>query len=349
MRGGICMGCMKVALTPDTKLRGTPVAPLIHESGDVEMVDDSSKAASTSEPPCEETSEEVLFRCVTCKRLAHYEHLPVPSDLQHQMEPGDAVALAEYYQQTTDWQCADCSSYTYKVDKILAWRPYPSDAVEPVRKHGEVPNIKSQLPREYLVKWVDRSYRRAQWVPHMWLASMASAMLKFFLTNGPKVELVAGPLPSANATEDANAETAPLLEIDAEESRDSSAQPDAKPLGLPSDPTLDAELRIPPLWRTVDCVLDVLLWAPHKRHQKTKPIKKKARAHVDSGDEVDEDPHIQAEYAAAFDDGEQPSENYTDSVEDFQKRMGRDIAVEDIDRVIWAFIKWADMGYDECQ
>lgn len=107
-----------------------------------------SNVAARPPPP-------LLFRCVTCLRPAHYEHLaPLQADEDTRMPP---ARLALEYQEF-HWQCKDCHSWTSNVDKILAWRPYPADAKEPEYAPGEVPPIKDALPREYLVKWEDRSY-----------------------------------------------------------------------------------------------------------------------------------------------------------------------------------------------
>jgi hypothetical protein len=81
------------------------------------------------------------------------------------LEPDCNIAdIAEHYRQLKSWLCAECSSFRYGVDKILAWRPYPADAVEVFTDPKEIPNYKSH---KYLIKWSGRSYRRVQWVPHM--------------------------------------------------------------------------------------------------------------------------------------------------------------------------------------
>ena len=42
--------------------------------------------------------------------------------------------------------------------KVIAWRPMPADAKEDLQLE-EIPNYKDPLPREYLVKWVNRGFR----------------------------------------------------------------------------------------------------------------------------------------------------------------------------------------------
>ena len=267
VRGGICMGCMDTALEPDPsrfKMDET-TNPNQHLKNADDMV---MKDATTREPVIHSLARELLFRCFTCKRLAHYSHLPTPPSLDNPTIP----EVAEHYQQSKSWLCADCSSYKYGLDKILAWRPYPLDALEHGLATAAVSNYKTPLPREYLVKWTGRSYRRVEWVPHMWLVSTNQAKLKNFIFGGPKVELLKKP---------AEPEPADMMEVDEvvlvnplEQKSDSRASSLLAGSVLGALP--DAEQRIPPAWKTVDRVLDVLLWRPTPKkgisHRKRKKV-----------------------------------------------------------------------------
>jgi chromodomain-helicase-DNA-binding protein 4 len=382
MKGGSCMHCMEVALEPDACLltkasaRLTPPrsdlervtnAPGGTKDGDVTMMDGtidpvptiSTAAADTD--PVSGTPYELLFRCLTCRRLAHYAHLRNPN-----ADDADSVQLAEYYQEITEWRCADCYSFIYGLDKILAWRPYPPSSTEHSWPAGEVPNVKNPLPREYLVKWTDRSYRRTQWVPHLWLASTHPGALRNFLVSGPKVELLPEPLLMDYGMEadGKRFSVEPTFEIGVGDARGSS-EPDKTISTLPSDSCPDAERRIPPAWKTVDRVLDVLLWYPQKRAleqaaQRRKERKSRSKgknnskgkggSHADSDEEEefdDKNSDIEGEYLAAFKDGEQPSENLTETLEEYQARTGKEFGNPEIDVVVWAFFKWDDLGYDE--
>ncbi|KAG6818079.1 hypothetical protein H0H87_009234 [Tephrocybe sp. NHM501043] len=293
----------------------------------------------------------LLFRCLTCKRLAHYEHLPPPS-------PDDDVdEIAQHY--TQSWLCADCASYTFGVDKIIAWRLYPSTASEPPRPTYEPPNYKSSLPREYLVKWLDRSFRRVQWVPHMWLLSTHPAKLKNFILGGSKVDL----LEYADASEKDNDLSGPTFEI-GDESRASSVKPGGNTPILPQDAIPDAERRIPPAWKTIDRLLDVLLWrcskskgseagdlgtAQSKTKNKGKGKDTGSITVMDNPDQFEDglDEDMLEERELAFDEGEQPSDELVETVSSWEARTGRDFTEEDIELVAWAFIKWQELGYDE--
>ncbi|EPQ60503.1 hypothetical protein GLOTRDRAFT_68181 [Gloeophyllum trabeum ATCC 11539] len=376
-KGGVCMGCMEDILDGSSdSVRAypgrSPTTPLLNtgESADVEMKDlisDSAEEGAKASP------RELLFRCFTCKRVAHYAHLRTPSGFDDTEGHPTAVELAEYYQAGTKWLCADCVSYTFSLDKILAWRPYPPTAAIPSGPTRDVPNYRSNLPREYLVKWADRSYRRLTWVPHMWLATMHGQKLKNFIETGPKVPLLSEPLPEANGP---TTKTAQNSEEEVENNALESSPPtavtnDEVPSnritfipGLPPPPLSDAERRIPSSWKTVDRVLDALFWCPSKRDgtkkqggRKKQSTRRKARKRTseDTDDELLDEEYDEARYTderdAAFDQGEQPSADLTETLDEWEERTGHTLTVEDvdklIDRVVWAFIKWDDMGYEE--
>lgn len=365
------MGCLEVALKPDTSAdtrKEVLVAPSVFPDGDLDMADGTKDVEKKQVDGLAEESasqQELLFRCFTCKRLSHYRHLPVPDDYKDE-DAVDSVMLAEYYQSTTEWLCGDCSSYTWELDKILAWRPYPSTGVEPTRAANESLNHKSPLPREYLVKWLDRSYRRTQWVPHMWLVTTHGAKLKNFLNGGAKVQLLEEPLPEEDEIEadsepkkvanEGSAVTIPF-DVDAKADQDVSVD-DSKALALPSGAMPDAQRRIPLAWKTVDRVLDVLLWRPAKREEfgkKKAQGKRKGKKGVVASEEEDDDDDddnaendlANAEFESAFVDGEQPSGHLTETVREWEKRTSQNITTEQIKNVVWAFIKWDDLPYDE--
>lgn len=317
------MGCMEEALPPDPKsqLKG---ASETDKSGDVIMVD---------APPILSTAgghSEFLFRCLTCKRLAHYEHLTKPES-----SIGDYITdIAQYYQKR--WLCHDCLSFVYPLDLILAWRPYPPNAIEPPRDVNEPVHYKSRLPREYLVKWQDRSYRRTSWVPHMWLVSTHPSKLNNFLTKGPNVDLTEGSITGEMAVDDDQPSGLFAVSRDPSEKRETPAH------SLPNAAVPDAEDRIPLPWKTVDRVLDVLLWRSTTKKQ-GKQGKGRVTKVIESDEEDEED---KAAYDYVFESGEQPDRDRTETLEHWEKRTREKFSLKDIDKVVWAFIKWEDLGYD---
>ncbi|KAG6331283.1 hypothetical protein ID866_7805 [Astraeus odoratus] len=350
MKGGICMYCNECAVESDVSAsRQQPVrnsTAVLHEEYTSEQVipaaidgtshDIPTISADVSKPP-----RELTFRCVSCKRLAHYRHMPDPRDATSFQSDAER---AHYYQTENSWQCADCASFIYPLDKILAWRPYPPDAVEPTLPDYS-PDIRAALPREYLVKWAGRSYRRVQWVPHMWLAATYFMKLKNFLATGPRVELLRDPVTDSNVDADQSGSGAQSSTSQPKIDSLSNSRRRARSENSSSEPLKDALLRIPPAWKTVDRILDVQLW-----HPPASPTKGRSRRRLamDSGDEADALPRaLQVQRDRAFEDGEQPDDELLESVDEWQSRTKKKLRLEHIDQVIWAFIKWDDLGYDE--
>jgi chromodomain-helicase-DNA-binding protein 4 len=274
--------------------------------------------------------------------------MPVPEELEprfNQKNASHRAKVATTYQTDNLWNCDDCYSYKDKVEKILAWRSDGSPE-QPTFPVGQPPPPKVILPREYLVKWQDRGYRRAAWVHHGWLAATHAGLLRSFLVSGPRVELLKEAVAEDKV---ANEFAEGGIGHVADDSRDSSARPDeeAHVPGL-LGPIPDAHRRIPPAWKTTDRVLDCLLF--HVPPKKGK-FKKKTRRRSPATDSEEEDEEIDAEASRemerVFTYGEEPNDEYTETVEGFERRTGDRLSVDDVDRVIWAFIKWDDLGYED--
>lgn len=333
------MGCMETALEPDPFQSKSSRSAFKDASDDDVIMENAEKSSS----PVYALARELLFRCFTCKRLAHYAHLPTPPML----EPDSGVAdIAEHYQQMKSWLCADCSSFRYGLDKILAWRPYPADAVETSTDPKGIPNYKAQLPREYLVKWSGRSYRRVQWVPHMWLVSTNPSKLKNFISGGSKVELLQEPTVVDDALE-ADAEPITLFEHEPE-SRGTSVKASDDTIKTWLSALPDAERRIPLPWKDIDRVLDVVLWRPTtlkkvpRRKGRQMPSGSDEEEREGSGDVDDERVRLSN---LVFDQGEEPPAHLTETVKEWETHDN--LEKSDIDHVVWAFIKWDELGYDE--
>ncbi|KAF8898923.1 SNF2 family N-terminal domain-containing protein [Infundibulicybe gibba] len=337
-RGGICMGCMETALEADNYMDPKLPEPPATPDSDHPMKDATMNEHTTSSGANKHHSAtELLFRCLTCKRLAHYRHLPIPKSLSADVDP---IGLAVYYQDN-NWLCGDCLSFTNSVDKIIAWRSYPANASQPIDPPNEPPHYKNALPREYLVKWMDRSYQRAQWVPHMWLLATHPAKLKNFLFGGTRVALLSGTLEESVPSTDGPAQ----LFHEAGESRASSTKPGTSTPGLPQDPIPDAERRIPIAWKTIDRLLDVLLWSPKRR--KVKKRGKRGNIEIQLVDSDEDEDGTSEGFQLALDQGIQPDPSFTESIIDWETRTGEEFTTDNIGQVVWAFIKWDDLGYEE--
>lgn len=73
--------------------------------------------------------------------------------------------------------------WVFDVDKVIAWRPSPADAVEEPLAPGEPADYRKNLPREYLVKWDQLGFRHVECVA---LCVSSPALLVRLLTlHGP--------------------------------------------------------------------------------------------------------------------------------------------------------------------
>ncbi|KAL5533979.1 hypothetical protein ACEPAG_439 [Sanghuangporus baumii] len=345
-KGGICMVCHKTAVESEQKA-SLPTSGSLPDAG--KTTEDAIGKDDPAEPKSLlaelEPGHELLFRCNTCKRLAHYAHLPVEDE---DLSP---VEIARFYQKDNDWQCDDCASYIFRLDKIIAWRPFfPANASDKYMSSPEDANYKENLPREYLVKWVDRSYRRVEWVPHMWLVATHYAKLKNFYSSGPRLPLLNGAeVATSVPVVKENTNDLALANTEDEKSRATSADIEhtLAETDVPPPPMLDAESRIPPRWKIVDRVLDVLIWAPRKLKGRP-PKKQKSKQRIDDHDsEAEASPEAREEFDRALDFGDQPSADVTETIEEFERRTGVELGEEHIGRVIWAFLKWDDLLYEE--
>jgi chromodomain-helicase-DNA-binding protein 4 len=275
---------------------------------------------------------ELFFRCQTCKRMAHYEHLRPPTP----EEEGNAILLAQLYQD--NWTCSDCDALIYDVDKILAWRPYPPNAIQPTPDDAAA-KYKVPLPREYLIKWKDRSYRRTSWVSHMWLLSKSQAKLRHFLLNGSSVALLPRPVEAGEHSADVTGQRKPgLFEGEPLELSPDAENEETKAHHAFSREALpNAMMHIPPEWKTVDRVLDVLFW----RH---KPLQKGSKRKQTADNEYKEE--LESIQRQTRESGEKPDARYTETLQDRMLKNGQ-IFDMDLKDVAWGFFKWEDLGYEE--
>ncbi|KAG1732816.1 hypothetical protein EDB19DRAFT_2002934 [Suillus lakei] len=75
------------------------------------------------------------FICANCMKGSISSCPLSPSSCPDIFDPDDPasvddIQLASFYQFKTGWRRADCFSYEYTTDKILAWHPHPANAVE---------------------------------------------------------------------------------------------------------------------------------------------------------------------------------------------------------------------------
>ncbi|KOS20093.1 Chromatin remodeling factor mit1 [Escovopsis weberi] len=115
----------------------------------------------------------VLFRCTTCYRAWHQDHIPwtrlesIETDLKEDRPKTHS----------RDWRCEDCNSTEHKMHRLVAWRP--------VKKGGSQQAVDSTAHddftedwKEYLVKWQDRSHAHCTWMPGAWIYGVAASGMR---------------------------------------------------------------------------------------------------------------------------------------------------------------------------
>ena len=111
----------------------------------------------------------VMFRCMSCERACHFNHLPQPKNSTD--ERHDDKDILDIYT-SVYWRCNECREFEGgKVDVILGWRLTESPVSD---------SVPIDFKTEYLVKFEDESYARALWVPATWLAGVAYTMKSNF-------------------------------------------------------------------------------------------------------------------------------------------------------------------------
>ena len=103
----------------------------------------------------------------------------------------------------------------------------------------------------------------------------------------------------------------------------------------------DAERRIPLPWKSVDRVLDIVLWRPPRSKQVSH---RRGTRILSEGDEEEDSERIRFSNLI-FDQGEEPPAHLTETVNEWEDHGV--LEKSDIDHVVWAFIKWEELGYDE--
>ncbi|KAF1912720.1 PHD/FYVE-zinc-finger like domain-containing protein [Ampelomyces quisqualis] len=130
----------------------------------------------------------VLFRCTKCSRAWHYHHLPPLSQYAMDINRDDEERADERFREYSDkWMCKECQDTdSQKVSSLIAWRPSDVETYRP----GAACAVISEDEKQYLVKWENQSYFRAEWFSGAWTWGVtAPAMRKAFYKreDGPKM------------------------------------------------------------------------------------------------------------------------------------------------------------------
>lgn len=117
-------------------------------------------------------TDTLLFRCTTCKRGYHFEHLPPLTPNEVDPEDLRKERVEEY--SLVDWRCKDCVNAKHNLQGLVAWRP--ADQQSYVRGQTCLDMTEDQL--EYLIKWDKCSHFHDSWMPGAWVAGTASSMTR---------------------------------------------------------------------------------------------------------------------------------------------------------------------------
>lgn len=102
----------------------------------------------------------VLFRCTTCRRGYHQNHLPT-----NDSSDGDASNSHK-----GGWRCSDCLGGYTKIQALVAWRPVSGTVYKPGQQHLDF--VEQDI--EYLVKFAERSHFHDEWMAGAWVFGVAA-------------------------------------------------------------------------------------------------------------------------------------------------------------------------------
>lgn len=119
------------------------------------------------DPSLINNTDNLLFRCVGCRRAYHYAHLPALEE-----DESEGVAKSRFEQYSENWKCLDCLSAPGAIGAIVAWRPV-NDQVT-THAASKTPEDK----KEYLIKWKNMSYHRTTWMSGSWVRGVAPPAMR---------------------------------------------------------------------------------------------------------------------------------------------------------------------------
>ncbi|KAM3072430.1 hypothetical protein ACMFMG_009231 [Clarireedia jacksonii] len=119
-------------------------------------------------------ADNVLFRCRTCQRGYHYEHLPPLSEISTTPEDLAKLRHTRHLEYTRKWQCKECSEISSKIQTLVAWRPADGVSYEKGQEWDTLP----EDDKEYLIKWEEKSYFKCTWMPGSWVWGVAAAAMR---------------------------------------------------------------------------------------------------------------------------------------------------------------------------
>ncbi|KAG5304531.1 SHREC complex subunit Mit1 [Histoplasma capsulatum G186AR] len=124
--------------------------------------------------------DSILFRCISCERAWHMNHLPPRGqNPPGNMEESDSADFGKqkFREYSRRFTCEDCANMPGEIETIVAWRPVDLDSFIP----GYTSEMMEEIAKEYLIKWRKKSYFQTSWMPGSWVwAKAAPATRKAF-------------------------------------------------------------------------------------------------------------------------------------------------------------------------
>ncbi|RYP49251.1 hypothetical protein DL768_005025 [Monosporascus sp. mg162] len=124
------------------------------------------------DPALVNNADNIVFRCSTCRRAFHFDHLPPLAKTPVITEDIKRDRLEEYM--VADWKCKDCVNAGRKIRALVAWRPINQDDYQ----YGQTCLDFIEDSIEYLVNWEGRSHFHDNWMPGAWVFGVAHSAMR---------------------------------------------------------------------------------------------------------------------------------------------------------------------------
>jgi len=190
-----CRRCIGLAIKKDSSAPRLDICSTCEEPGEACAAFSPKKTSKQEEKirqenggddPITEVSDSlvnnhdnVLFRCRSCQRAYHFEHLPPLTE--DSVTPDDEAELWDerFNEYSSRWECKECCDMPGRVQSLVAWRPKDRESYE----EGHDFDMFREDEKEYLVKWENQSYFKCSWMPGAWIwgvtvVSMRKAFLR---------------------------------------------------------------------------------------------------------------------------------------------------------------------------
>ncbi|PGH08440.1 hypothetical protein GX51_01267 [Blastomyces parvus] len=118
--------------------------------------------------------DSVMFRCASCERAWHMNHLPPRGENRNHprnLEESDGADDSEqrFREYSRRFTCEDCANMPGDIETLVAWRPVDLNSFIP----GYTSDMIEETAKDYLIKWRKKSYFQTSWMPGPWVWAKA--------------------------------------------------------------------------------------------------------------------------------------------------------------------------------